>query len=416
MKKSWLILIFLPTMAYSSGIEVNSNAKALLRSTNTWSAAQTFSSITVTGACGGCGSGSGGGGYALEPSTVNISGSSMTFNSFQVSYTSVSIPGSGGLFISPGIATASIVVASVTFPSDNIGNIDGVVIDVKGSGTVNARQTALSVVLEPGFTGNGSVTQNSAIFATNLSSTPATITNRNATGILGQGTGQGVGTNVGVIGNAALSSGMNIGVIGKAINATNSPVTNIGVLGLGANGVTNSVGGLFLLQANHNSPTALVPSAVIADNGAIAANITTFMDNGTAVFTIADGGGVSVLGASITVTSVSGVGGGISASTYTVKGNNIFYSTSTNAAITPNPRLLEGYVLCVGSVTALGTGATQVVAPSGFTSIYYPQVTELATDAEANQVNISAITATSFTIKNKSALNTKDAIWSCYCR
>lgn len=105
-----------------------------------------------------------------------------------------------------------------------------------------------------------------------------------------------------------------------------------------------------------------------------------------------------------------------SSSITTAAGNQIFYSTSTNAAVAPNNTRLSGYGICVGSVTALGTGGTQVVTPSGFTNIYFPMVTEVATDAEANQMNISAITATSFTIKNKSALNAKDAIWACFCK
>lgn len=45
--------------AGAGGINLYQNPKAILNSTNTWTAAQTFSSITVIGACGGCSSGGG---------------------------------------------------------------------------------------------------------------------------------------------------------------------------------------------------------------------------------------------------------------------------------------------------------------------------------------------------------------------
>lgn len=70
MKKLILAILFLPSFSWAAGLEIFRNPKALLNSTNTWTAAQTFSSgtfngdLTILGNCVGCGSGGGGGGSA----------------------------------------------------------------------------------------------------------------------------------------------------------------------------------------------------------------------------------------------------------------------------------------------------------------------------------------------------------------
>jgi len=89
----------------------------------------------------------------------------------------------------------------------------------------------------------------------------------------------------------ALGGNINVGVIGKAIT-NKSNATNIGVIGI-ANQTTGTpirIGGYFALGGS-DTPTFTGLSAVfVADNGAIAAPIALFLDNGTVVWSIEDGG------------------------------------------------------------------------------------------------------------------------------
>ena len=81
--------------------------------------------------------------------------------------------------------------------------------------------------------------------------------------------------------------------IGMAVlgEATGAGTTNIGVVGR-ASGATNNLSGYFTLGSSNPTGTA----SLIADNGAVAANIFEARDNGTAVFTIADGGTTTMTG------------------------------------------------------------------------------------------------------------------------
>lgn len=65
MRKLLYGLFLLPSLGFcagAGGINLTLDPKALLKSTNTWTAAQTFSSITVT-SCSGCGGGGSSSGY-----------------------------------------------------------------------------------------------------------------------------------------------------------------------------------------------------------------------------------------------------------------------------------------------------------------------------------------------------------------
>lgn len=105
--------------------------------------------------------------------------------------------------------------------------------------------------------------------------------------------------------------------------------------------------------------------------------------------------------AAFTSTGIATYGGyGINTSTLTIGNNNLIFSTA-------NANQFQGSVIAVGSGT-LATGASMTVTVPNVSNTWLPMVTEVATDAEANQVNISALTATTFTIKNKSAINPKD--------
>lgn len=89
MKKILLLLalLYAPALAFGAGaggINLTPNPKALLNSTNTWTAAQTFTSATFTGPitvqnCIGCGSGGGGAGGGASPLAIST-GSAVAAN------------------------------------------------------------------------------------------------------------------------------------------------------------------------------------------------------------------------------------------------------------------------------------------------------------------------------------------------
>lgn len=66
MKRALYLAVLMPSFGFcagAGGINVTPDPKAILRSTNTWTGAQTFiGSITVT-SCSGCGSGGSSSGY-----------------------------------------------------------------------------------------------------------------------------------------------------------------------------------------------------------------------------------------------------------------------------------------------------------------------------------------------------------------
>jgi hypothetical protein len=100
------------------------------------------------------------------------------------------------------------------------------------------------------------------------------------------------GNNVASGSAASGSSSLNLGSRSNAISATNSPVLNVGVAGTALN-ATKNVGGFFGLM-NTTTQTFGTSSALVADNGAVAADIFEARDNGTPVFSITDGGNVSI--------------------------------------------------------------------------------------------------------------------------
>ena len=115
------------------------------------------------------------------------------------------------------------------------------------------------------------------------------------------------GSNVGVIGTA-IGGNLSVGVLGKAVTAKNS-ATNIGVIGNGLNTGTSpiQIGGYFGL--NSSEPT-YASAALMADNGSTTSSIFVARDNGTAVFTVADGGAITAsngatLGGALTLNGTS---------------------------------------------------------------------------------------------------------------
>lgn len=119
-------------------------------------------------------------------------------------------------------------------------------------------------------------------------------------------TGGTAGSSIGVAGRAFASTTVNVGTLGSAVlSATGA---NVGVLGAGRNDTGFQIGGYFVLKGNTSGtddPLFNVSSALLCDNGAQSANIFLARDNGTAVFTIANNGLVSIANGVVTGASTS---------------------------------------------------------------------------------------------------------------
>jgi len=139
------------------------------------------------------------------------------------------------------------------------------------------------------------------------------------------------GLNVGNFAEAGNGS-VNVGLVGKAITAKNS-ATNIGVLGTARNTGTSpiQIGGFFGL---YNATPTFASAALMADNGSTTSDIFVARDNGTAVFTIADGGGVT-LTQTLAVTGASTITGLLTANGGITLGDaqNIAFNTTTGTKI-----------------------------------------------------------------------------------
>lgn len=143
------------------------------------------------------------------------------------------------------------------------------------------------------------------------------------------------GFNVGVQGEA-VGGILNIGENGKATTPKAS-ATNIGVFGVGLNTSVTApihIGGFFGLM---NTTPTFVSAALIADNGSTTSDIFVARDNGVPVFTIADGGTITLTGsissggsyaaAIITTTSASYA---VLSTDYTILGNAVSNNITVN--------------------------------------------------------------------------------------
>ncbi len=228
-------------------------------------------------------------------------------------------------------ATSNIIRAFGTAPSSPAGTVTGHNIFMTGAGTASQAQAGAQIGLVAGYTGS-SVTYGMRGFNSSLGTgnTLNLYTNADPTGNIateGNAGGVGSGLNVGVYGDGANSTGVNIGVFGKSVLAAAGPA--IGVLG-NANGSTEGtglkdVGGWFTLGAS--LPNVNVSVALGADNGAIAAPIFNAYDNGSLVFSITDGGPVTMT-STITSSATGTIGWSIVAGA-----NTACSSTCTSACV-----------------------------------------------------------------------------------
>lgn len=179
--------------------------------------------------------------------------------------------------------------------------------------------------------------------------------------------GAGGSVDTAIRGAASNTGTYSVGVMGE----TSGVATNaVGVFGYAAAG-TNRVGGYFDLGTNVPAPPSSV--GLYVNNSAVAAPIFIAADNGTAVFTIADGGTVTVgAGANFTsnganLNSLTNVNSAAHSSTPSTGGSGYGFKDSATFRINGNTSLTPDAV-------TLGLNATgnsfHVVEDADFTAAY----------------------------------------------
>lgn len=190
--------------------------------------------------------------------------------------------------LSGAAATSNFLNVTGTLPTTvSAAQAIGVNFSITGAGSSSFAQRATTFSLLIGYTGSsttvGSFISNASA-GTGTGGFVATANYGATTNSLGVGAGHNVGNGM----TASGSTSLNMGGIGRAI--TTASTLSVGLAGLAAAGTT-TVGVFAGLMST--APTLASSAALIADNGAVAANIVDFRDNGTSVFTIADGGAVT---------------------------------------------------------------------------------------------------------------------------
>lgn len=245
-------------------------------------------------------------GYKLHVvGTTHITGALTLGTSLSTTYTDAKIKGSvaataGLIPYGTGTAdtlttsanlkyTAAAFTVATTLAATGIGNT----FTVTGNNINPSLAEGLRVSLTAGFTNAGptigaEVYNASAGTGTNLKLATSFSNALGNAGVNAFAHATTTGYNIGGY-YEALGGNINVGAIGKAITAKAS-ATNVGVIGVGLNtGATPiQVGGYFALDGS-DTPT-FTSAALMCDNGSTTSNIFAARDNGTIVWSIADGG------------------------------------------------------------------------------------------------------------------------------
>jgi len=209
-------------------------------------------------------------------------------------------------------------------------------------------------------------------------------------GLVANATATTAGANMGA---TFMAQGGSTSIGSQSISVTTkNSATNIGVLGLGLNAGTSpiQIGGYFGLQAT--TPT-FASAAGVFDNGAVAAPIALFRDNGTTQVAIVDGGAVAIGAA--TATDKLEVTGNIA---LMAAGNKIKITTGTNAS----------------AGTATLSGGTVTVSTTAVTANSLIFLTDATTGALTNigTPTVGTKTAgTSFVINSTNVLDASVVNW-----
>lgn len=188
---------------------------------------------------------------------------------------------------------------SGTLPASPSATVTGELVAITSAGSAAQNQVALEADLLAGYTG-ASLTKGASIFNGALSTggnlqlgtENSLIAN---IGLEGSATGVGTGFTVGLSGVAAGSSGTAIGMLGRALdNVAGTMIGVLGTAGLSTEATDfKNVAGYFTLSSSVISGSN-ISVALLADNGAVAAPIFNAYDNGSLVFSITDGGPVTM--------------------------------------------------------------------------------------------------------------------------
>ena len=226
--------------------------------------------------------------HATAPNTIGESGN-LQFNG-----TNFSIGGTADshrMKITAGTITnqKSALYISATMPTVITATTNAVHYSITSAGSSSFTNRALEVDYLAGYTGSSNT--NAGAFVNSSEGTGSLlglITVSGNIGNSGAATGATTGANVGLMGFGN-SGNKSVGVFGRGSN-TNSGKSSIGVLGLSiasGGGGAYQIGGYFGTQSTE--PT-FASAALMCDNGSDANDIFVARDNGTAKWTIADGG------------------------------------------------------------------------------------------------------------------------------
>lgn len=255
-----------------------------------------------------------------------------------------------------------------TMPTTLTQNTAGVVTTITGAGSSSFLLGASNLTLAAGYTGSSLTIGHSVVNSSAGTGTSFLTSAGGNEAIRAVDNATTVGTNVGVLGNAS-NGNEAIGIVGLTSTTKNSGI-NIGVAGFSANGGTSPTrvgvfGGLMSTEPTYTDAAGLF------DNGAIAAPILVARDNGTAVFTIGDGGDIQI---ARTITA----GGTTGAQTINkLSGTVNFAAAATALTVTNSFVTTSSIVFCVirtNDTTATiknvvpGTGSFVITLTAGATA------------------------------------------------
>jgi len=258
--------------------------------------------------------------------------------------------------------TKNIFRLTATMPSAPAGQNYMNDIQLTGAGSTNQIFVGFNLDLNAGYTG---VAYNSLCRMVNATAGTG-VGIASVAGNVGNtagSVGTTVGSNVGVLAVAA-NGNKNAGLTGSAVTAKNS-ATNVGVVGVGLNTGSSpvQVGGFFGLMSTDPTFTS---AALIADNGGTTSPIFVARDNGTAFFQILDGGSVSIGSSNAATLTNAGI---VALTTYTINnswGAITFTSTGPDISNT-NPAVAATAGVTFGS----GQTFTQTSATRNYVSLPY---------------------------------------------
>ena len=228
-------------------------------------------------------------GQATAKGIVIRGAASQTANLFEIQNSSSTVITNFRDSVTGASETSNFLNITGTLPTVMTANTIGANFIITSAGSSSFSPIGLKVLLDAGYTGSSATIAMN--FLNSTAGTNATYTggNSGATWIVN---GTTVGYNIGYKALAQGSSTLNIGGTNRSVVSTAG--TNIGITGTALNGTTANIGGLFHLSAANTIPT-LESAALIADNMATTSPIFLGRDNGTKVFTLADGGAITAI-------------------------------------------------------------------------------------------------------------------------